>query len=516
MDASRTILLTGATGLLGRYLLRDLLLVGQRLAVLVRPARTATAAERVAELLAFWSERLGRELPSPVILEGELQAPGLGLTEADRRWLARHCSAILHAAARVAFRRTLDGEPWQTNVEGTRRLLHLCQSLGLSAFHYVSTAFVCGDRTGAVYEDELECGQRFHNEYEQSKFESERLVRHAPGVRATVYRPSVIVGDSRTGYTSSYHGFYRFLELPVRLAALQSGQAPAAGGSQRRVLPLRVPLSGAEARNLVPVDWVAQAVVQLIRQPAWHAKTYHLVAPQSVPARHIKKVAEELLGIDGVRWAGHSGLTSPTSLEEAFRDHLREYWPYFTSDPVFDCRNMSEALPELPPPSVDRPMLARLIRFAVADQWGRTRPARRRRPRAGCDCATYIEQFFPAHAQHSELARALALDLAVALDIRGAGGGQWSCRWMHGALVRVTRGLDQDAIATYGTDVATFDAIVHGELAPQEAFFTRRIAIEGDLEKALKLAVLFGQFVREFPYQEPECMEVKDAAPVSG
>jgi nucleoside-diphosphate-sugar epimerase len=476
--------------------------------------RTA-ATERVAELLAFWSDRLGRKLPGPVVLEGELQVPGLGLTAADGRWLAQHCGAVLHAAARVSFRRSLDGEPWQTNVEGTRRLLQLCQSLGLSAFHFVSTAFVCGDRTGTVYEDELDRGQHFHNDYERSKFEAERLIRQTPGIWATVYRPSVIVGDSLTGYTSSYQAFYRFLELPARLAALRGGKALAPDGLEKRVLPLRVPLSGGEARNLVPVDWVAQAVVRLVRQPAQHGKTFHLVAAQSVQARHIKEVAEELLGIDGVHWAGPDGMTSPTPVEEAFLDHLREYWPYFASDPVFDCRNSSEALPDLPAPCIDRPLLARLIRFAVADQWGRSRPSRKVRLEAGSDCAAYIEQFFPARAQRSELAGAIALDLTVALDIRGAGGGQWSCRWTHGALERVTRGLDEQASVAYRTDVATFDAIVRGELAPQEAFFTRRVAIEGDVEKALKLAVLFGHFVREFPYRAPKCVEVNDAAPVS-
>src|SRR5437764_8408014 len=84
------ILLTGATGLLGRYLLRDLLTSGRPVAVLARDLRQARAAERVAELVAFWSESLGRALPRPVVLPGDLSLPGLGLTLADRQWLARH------------------------------------------------------------------------------------------------------------------------------------------------------------------------------------------------------------------------------------------------------------------------------------------------------------------------------------------------------------------------------------------------------------------------------------------
>ncbi len=136
----------------------------------------------------------------------------------------------------------------------------------------VSTAFVCGDRAGPVAEEELDCGQGFHNDYERSKFEAERRVRTARGLHPTVYRPSVIVGDSVTGFTSSYHGPYRFLELGTRLAA-----PPRLPGSPQR-LPLRLPFSGDEPRNLVPVDWVARAIVRIVGQPWWHGRTYHLVA----------------------------------------------------------------------------------------------------------------------------------------------------------------------------------------------------------------------------------------------
>jgi thioester reductase-like protein len=507
MYSARAILLTGATGLLGRFLLRDLLVSGHDVAVLVRPARKAMAAERVAELVAFWSEWLGQQLPRPVVLEGELKTPGMGLSAGDRRWLARQGAAVIHSAAQVALRRSDDGEPWQTNVEGTRHLLDLCQSAGVSAFHHLSTAFVCGVRSGTVYEDELECGQRFHNDYERSKFEAERLVRQAPGVRATIYRPSVIVGDSQTGYTSSYHGIYRFLEMPARWAALQASDR---NHSARRLLPLRVPLTGEETRNLVPVDWVAQAIVRLAHRPARHGRTYHLVARQSVPICVIKEVAEELLGIDGVGWAGRAASGAPTALEQVFLDYLRDYWGYFAGDPIFDCQHTSAVLPELPPPCIDRLLLERLIRFAVTDQWGRSRSTRRGGGRATPDCGAYIERFFPAHARRSVLAQAVALDLTVACDIRGAGGGQWSCKWVRGELVDVSDGLDNQAAVVYRTDVATFGAIVRGELAPQEAFFNRRIAIEGDMEKALKLAVLFGRFVREFPYQIPERREALD------
>src|SRR5258708_333892 len=119
MMRRRKILLTGATGLLGRYLLRDLLVAGREVAVLVRDSRQASAQERIEEIIAFGSQSSGVQLPRPVVLQGDVSIPGFGLNSADRAWVARSCYAALHAAACTGFR-TTDGEPWKTNVAGTR------------------------------------------------------------------------------------------------------------------------------------------------------------------------------------------------------------------------------------------------------------------------------------------------------------------------------------------------------------------------------------------------------------
>jgi thioester reductase-like protein len=517
MPAARTILLTGATGLLGRYLLRDLLASGRSVSVLVRDAPEAPAAERVAELVAFGSEALGRQLPLPFVLSGELRRPGLGLGPAERHRLATGCGTVIHAAASVHFQPSRDGEPWATNVDGTQHLLDLCRSMGIGELHHVSTAFVCGDRKGPVSEEDLDRGQRFHNAYEASKFEAERRVRRASGVHATIYRPSVIVGDSRTGYTCTYHGIYRFLHLAARLAEATRG-----GGVRPRRLPLRLPFSGEEPHNLVPVDWVARAIVDVLGRPRWHGRTYHLAGTDPVQSRVIKETAEKVLRLAGVEWAGAQELADPTHLERLFLDNLRDYWPYLRGDAIFACRNAGTALAHLPPPRVDGPMLARLIRFAELDQWGhagaRARPPGQPKPpgpQTEPDCAQYIEEFFTAHAPQSTLARTAVLDIMIGLDIRGAGGGQWSCRWARGELTGVRRGLDSRAEVTYRTDTATFAEVVRGAQTPQEAFFARRIEVSGDVEKALKLAVLFHQFLKEVPYR-PRCLSEQRVTRGSG
>jgi thioester reductase-like protein len=487
MSVRRFVLLTGATGLLGRYLLRDLARSNLPLAILARDSADETAADRIRSLVAVWEETHAIRLPRPVVIAGELREPGLGLTAADRAWLVRHCGAIVHAAADVSFRSTADGEPWRTNADGTRRLVTLAACLGIADFHHISTAFVCGDGPGPHLEDDLDSRDTFRNEYERSKHAAERAARLAAGVRATVYRPSVIVGDSRSGYTSTYHGPYRVLEAARRLSR-RTGP--------RRRLALRLPFDGTEPRNLVPVDWVARAITLIIRQPARHGRTYHLVARRPTPVADILTAAEAGLGLDGIELIGRHP-TDPTPVEQAFLSAVRDYWPYLSGDPEFDDQNTRAALPRLPPPWVDLRLLARLIRFAVADRWGRGR--RPERTSAVIDCADYIERFFPEAAARSFIA-GLPIDTSLGFEVRGPGGGEWVCQVQNGRVVDVTRETAGIAAVAYRLDTATFAAVVAGRQSPQAAFFDRRIEIRGRVETGLKLAALFARFVREFPY----------------
>src|SRR5437868_5583775 len=113
------VLLTGATGQVGRYLIRDLLLAGQPLAVLLRARGDQTARDRLEGVLGYWERQLGRPLARPVCLEGDVTSPGLGLDAAARRWAARHCHALLHNAASLTFTGPdRNKDPWLTNLTG--------------------------------------------------------------------------------------------------------------------------------------------------------------------------------------------------------------------------------------------------------------------------------------------------------------------------------------------------------------------------------------------------------------
>ena len=242
-------MLTGATGFVGMELLARFLESSDRhIVALVRAADDEQATARVRATIAATCGECNGHAERITAVAGDLTAPRLGLGD---RWapLAERVGAIVHGAASVAFDLPLD-ESRVINVEGTQRMLDFARACpGLERFTYVSTAYVAGDRRGTVYEDDTEPG-RFRNAYERSKHEAERLVAACSDeIDLTIVRPSIVVGDQRTGWTAAFNVLY----APLR--------AFAAG-----VIPV-VPARRRSPVDVVPVDYVADAVTALAEAP---------------------------------------------------------------------------------------------------------------------------------------------------------------------------------------------------------------------------------------------------------
>jgi thioester reductase-like protein len=375
---SKHLLLTGCTGLLGQYLLRDLLLEDVPLAVVVRSRKNEPATDRLEEVVGSWEAQLGRPLPRPVCLEGDITMPGLGLSSAEQAWVARHCGPVLHNAASLTFvGKDRSKDPWLSNLTGTAHVLQVCQQAGLGEMHYVSTAYVCGLRPGVIGEDEFEMGQEFRNDYECCKFEAEKLVRSSAFLdRVTVYRPAIIVGDSRTGYTATYHGLYAYLYFGHLYTQLKPRDPDG-----RLHADIRFNLTGDERRNLVPVDWVSAVTTHLFTHRELHGRTYHLTPLQAVTAREIETAMLRSYNIYGPVFGGPDALRNGelNDLEKMFYEFVAQYQPYWSAEPQFDCRNTKAAAPHLPCPAIDVPCLERLIEFAVRDQWGKGKKKKKAR-----------------------------------------------------------------------------------------------------------------------------------------
>lgn len=438
--------LTGASGLVGRYLTRDLLASGKRLAVLARSNRRMSAHDRIELLLQRWEQKLGYSLPRPIVLEGDVSQPHLGLCSADQRWVARHCTGLIHNAAVVKFEPAeQDQEPWKTNLQGTRHALEFARRTGLAELHYVSTAYVCGNRSGVVLEDELNCGQGFRNSYEESKFLAERTVQDCPGFDSkTIYRPSIIAGDSQTGYTSSYHGLMWYLRLLAMLVPQQPRD-----GSGRIQTDIELPVSGDEPHNVITVDWVSRAICRLLEQPASRGRTFHLVSEHPTTFREVIDWCCDFFNSTGVRFVERSlGRRATSQFAEMFFSSSRVYQDYDACLVEFDNRNFKELIPDFDCPAIKREQVIRYLEFGAQDAWGKRREQLPESIAAPAKLAERVAAGWlessakcPAHFQSASAGRLHSLDL------RGISGGQWHFWAGAGGELQLYPGLHDGAEA---------------------------------------------------------------------
>lgn len=454
-------ILTGGTGLLGSYLLRNAMCAGLPVAVIVRPSRRESARQRVESLLA----RLEREqhvlLPRPVVLEGDLHKPALGLSEQELDWVARNGRALIHNAASLTFYgKDRSGEPWRSNVEGTRHTLELCHRAGLCEYHYVSTAYVCGSRKGLIRETELDCKQQPNNDYEQSKIEAERMVREAAHLKtSTVYRPSIIVGDSQTGYTPTFHGFY----APLRLAHTLSSRV------RRRTtsgvaLMLALGATGNETKNFVPVDWVADVMLHVLFHPEWHGRTYHLTSPQPVAAREMVQVMDDAVELfSSPAGPEETDIRNETWFAAEFREQMNYYKSYWDDDPKFDRTNTEQAAGHLPCPKLDYEVLMQLARFAFQANFGRPQP---KPVIPGVDFHQHLRPTFDRSRLTSCSTPTPRL---LGLQIDGPGGGQWTLRVFDNTVRSIEPGLPPEDSSTLRVPTTVLHPLLNARLTPSQA-----------------------------------------------
>ncbi len=416
------VFLTGATGLVGGLVLARLLSFGLPVAVMVRGHRKQSASERVASLMQRLEGRFGQLFTRPVVLDGDLVSPGLGMSPGDREWIAKNCDSVIHSAANLLFRPAVDhpeNEPYRTNVEGTRQLLELMTSAGITEWHYVSTAYIAGLRSGRILEGEFDVGQEFGNDYERSKLMCEQLLRSSSSIHSlTVYRPSIVID----------------LQQKASIRAdktIDSAFAMFKALSQRFGLPeqgdwfRRLGFSGNERKNIVTVDWVSAMIVQIYRRPALHRQTYHLTSPTGTSVGELEGGFRAAV-VDGGVKLPEGRIEVPALFNEQAAPFVAAFKPYFKDDPVFDRTNITNAMGVC-----GESELANLTVGALGDFY--RQQAKPTVPVTQPSLPSSVWDSFVAVTTRGDLASNVVAFNAAAkhdrhllgLELVGAGGGQW-------------------------------------------------------------------------------------------
>jgi thioester reductase-like protein len=365
---TNAVFLTGATGFVGMELLARYLERTDRLVyTLVRGADDRAVQARMERTLIGLFGPANPYAERVVAVRGDVTRPGLGVA-GGLDWLAAQVSEIVHGAASVSFELELQAAR-AINLDGTRRVLEFaerCQaSGGLRRVSYISTAFVAGEHDGCFSEDELDVGQSFRNSYEQSKFEAECLIaRSYTQLPITIFRPSIIVGERDSGWTCSFNVLY----WPLRAFALGTYFA--------------LPARGVAPVDVVPIDYVADAVFALSQAREADGATFHLTA-----GAHVSSVGEVInlatsffkrpvphLIEPAVYRRVHPLLVRSAPDERSRRALIRSevFFPYFTMRVGFDNRRARVALRGSGIATTPlQGYFERLMQFALAAEWGR-------------------------------------------------------------------------------------------------------------------------------------------------
>ena len=329
------IFLTGATGYIGQHLLGMWLeKTDQRINLIVRSRHGLSPASRIEQSLcdacgtdayARWSDRLQ-------IFKGDVSQERLGLNMRAYESLTGKVSKIIHCAAAARFDLSLE-DARQTNVGGVKNMLAFAsECVNLQKLDYIGTAYVAGIRSGTVLEDELDARQEHRNTYERSKFEAESLVRQwMAKLPISVIRPSVVICDSKTGKASDHNGFYRALRMYLHEGLSLLPGMPSS--------PL----------DLVPVDYVCEAIFRIAHHPKSAGVCYHLTAgtERATTLGEIQELASRYSGRPKFKIASreeyaaflsHAGKTISEDEQKVFEE-LSHYAPYLFCDLLFDNTN---------------------------------------------------------------------------------------------------------------------------------------------------------------------------------
>lgn len=334
-------LITGTTGFIGGALLFELVERSDaELYCLVRPRAGGPGAEERLEKAvtkaagAYGLEHLLPELRRRTrVVEGDLTQPRCGVRDGALPRLDQ----VWHAAASLAFEEEREEEIMRHNVAGTEAVVELTGSAGAHTLNHFSTAYVAGRRSGTIAEQLPVRGVATHNAYERSKIEGEHVVAAATLPRVRIFRPSIVVGHSRTMAATAFTGLYGFIRGLIGLRVEVSERL----GSYLEHRPLRVIADPEVPMNLIPVDAVVAAAVGVDRSDS-EAQIFHLTNSATPSVGRVLEVVTDQVGIRHPQYV--ESRDDLTSIDAEVDDRFVFYGSYVRDAKLFDRANTEAAV----------------------------------------------------------------------------------------------------------------------------------------------------------------------------
>src|SRR5262249_2018035 len=262
----------------------------------------------------------GSEFQKLDVFEGDISLPDLGLCESAKRQILTATDEVWHCAASLSFQEEDREEIFRMNVDGTRHVVEFVKKTPTRRLQHVSTAYIAGNRNDLALETAINVGQTFQNAYEESKCKAELLVaeeQRKGALVASVYRPSIVIGDSTSGRVTHFHGVYAFIRaLWSALERLRRRGADVGPVN----LPLRVLGAESQTLNFVPIDYVVDGMIEISRRSDSAGATYHLANPAPTENRVWFPNICRLLRVEGIQLVGENSFlkTPMTRLESLF------------------------------------------------------------------------------------------------------------------------------------------------------------------------------------------------------
>jgi thioester reductase-like protein len=375
---NKTVLITGANGFLGGAIARRLLALGYELRLLIRKRqRYGRITEDFILNNQLDESRNGLFLGNAEIFEGDVKSECLGLGEGIYKKLCLDVDEVFHCAAATHFDKQRADEIMNVNINGTENMLLFANSERQKRFHYISTAYVAGKGNGVVFEDELDNEPQFNNEYERSKFVAEQIVvQYAKdnAISYAIYRPSIIVGDSRTGFTSKFDNLYLFAKVLLNIKNGYVNHQRQDSKDKGINVTIRVPGAPNALVNLVPIDYVAKAIVAISRKRDTGGKIFHIANPNPPTLNELGDLLMSALEIKGVDISidGQMEHKRLSTIERLFLRQTRTYYPYIFSKLRFDCSNTQDTLKDtgISCPAISLDFIKILLDYAISHNWG--------------------------------------------------------------------------------------------------------------------------------------------------